>query len=212
MKFSKDYKTFSDWLKDHPKKSAYNKRIINAHKKYPKASLSQLRGHPNKSKAAGGKGKVKPVSKLKRKQIPDYQKKQKKFKKMHKKLHKKVAEKIKNAKQKNFPYYVFGLYDSLEVFDEKYTQDDEEPPEDTATYYDKPFYSKGIKSKDDFIDFITEEPLLAVYWIYKNNGREITFKTLAKHYGFTMRQVQAYQDQLIIDQLDEEDRTWRDFH
>lgn len=55
--FSKDYRTFQDWLKAHPENTSYNRRIIGEHKKHPKANLSQLRGHPGK--------KRKPVSKLK---------------------------------------------------------------------------------------------------------------------------------------------------
>ena len=55
--FSKDYRTFQDWLKAHPENTSYNRRIIGEHKKHPRANLSQLRGHPGK--------KRKPVSKLK---------------------------------------------------------------------------------------------------------------------------------------------------
>ena len=63
--FSKDFKTYSEWKKAHPEDTQYNKRIVNEHKKYPKASLSQLRGHP--------KGKQKPVSKLKTKKAKKMQ-------------------------------------------------------------------------------------------------------------------------------------------
>ena len=57
MQFSKDYRTFEDWLKAHPEQTAYNLRIIRSHSKYPNASLSQLRGHTSNGK--------KPVSRLK---------------------------------------------------------------------------------------------------------------------------------------------------
>ena len=57
MPFSKDFPTFQDWLKAHPENTPYNRRIVSEHKKYPRATLSQLRGHPGK--------KRKPVSKLK---------------------------------------------------------------------------------------------------------------------------------------------------
>ena len=55
--FSPDYRTYKEWLRDHPGRNTYEKRIIREHANYPKATLSQLRGHP-------GKGK-KPISKLK---------------------------------------------------------------------------------------------------------------------------------------------------
>lgn len=55
--FSKNYKTFSSWRAAHPGNSPYIQRILNAHSRYPNASLSQLRGHP----AAGRKS----VSELK---------------------------------------------------------------------------------------------------------------------------------------------------
>ena len=54
--FSKDFPTFQSWKTAHPENTPYNRRIINEHRKYPKANLTQLRGHP---------GKRKPVSKLK---------------------------------------------------------------------------------------------------------------------------------------------------
>ena len=57
MQFSKDYRTFEDWLKAHPEQTAYNQRIIRGHSVFPKATLSQLRGHAPKGK--------KPVSRLK---------------------------------------------------------------------------------------------------------------------------------------------------
>ena len=57
MPFSKDFPTFQDWLKAHPEKTPYNRRIVNEHRQHPKANLSQLRGHPGK--------KRKPVSELK---------------------------------------------------------------------------------------------------------------------------------------------------
>lgn len=57
MKFSSKYETFEEWLKNFKGSSSYKQRIIKAHEKYPKASLSQLRGHARK--------KSKPVSKLK---------------------------------------------------------------------------------------------------------------------------------------------------
>ena len=61
MMFSKNFKTFKDWLNNFSGSESYKNRIIREHKKYPKATLSQLRGHPTK--------KQKPVSK-KRKRSP----------------------------------------------------------------------------------------------------------------------------------------------
>ncbi|MCA9460147.1 MAG: hypothetical protein KC550_06375 [Nanoarchaeota archaeon] len=43
MIFSKKYKLYSQWLKAEARNTEYGKRIINAHKRYPFASLSQLR-------------------------------------------------------------------------------------------------------------------------------------------------------------------------
>ncbi len=63
MQFSKDYRTFEDWLKAHPEQTAYNLRIIRSHSKYPNASLSQLRGHASKGKKFVSRLKPKPVYK-----------------------------------------------------------------------------------------------------------------------------------------------------
>ena len=58
MMFSKDYKTYQDWLSNFQGSKAYRQRIINAHKRFPRANLTQLRGHPSKTR--------KPVSQLKK--------------------------------------------------------------------------------------------------------------------------------------------------
>lgn len=199
MRFSKDYRTFKDWKKEHSESTAYNRRISNAHKKYPNASLSQLRGHPQNIKATGKKGKVKTVTQLKKKKPSKMQLREKQANKKHKKLRRKVQEKIKTAKQKNFPYYVFGLFAGQEEFDEMYIHDDEEPPEysDRDLYYGHAFYSKGIKSKEDLLDFLQDEPFLLVYWIYKNNGRQIKLSTLLKHYNMTVKQAVKIQSDYL---------------
>ncbi len=64
MNFSPKYKTFREWLQNFKGTESYKKRIINLHKRYPDASLAQLRGHPGK--------RQKPISKLrpKRKRSP----------------------------------------------------------------------------------------------------------------------------------------------
>ena len=56
-KFSPKYSTYQDWKKANPGNSEYVSRIKRLHSLHPKASLSQLRGHPSK--------KRKPLSKLK---------------------------------------------------------------------------------------------------------------------------------------------------
>ena len=61
MTFSPERKTFQDWLSGFKGSESYRNRIIRLHSKYPKASLSQLRGHP--------KGKEKIVSVLKPKPV-----------------------------------------------------------------------------------------------------------------------------------------------
>jgi hypothetical protein len=55
-KFSPKYSTFQEWKQANPGKSEYTERIKREHARYPKASLSQLRGHPVKGR--------KPLSKL----------------------------------------------------------------------------------------------------------------------------------------------------
>ena len=66
-RFSPKFRTFTEWKEAHPNINDYTKRIIREHKSYPRANLSQLRGHH---------GKRKPLSKLKPK------KERKKSKKM----------------------------------------------------------------------------------------------------------------------------------
>ncbi|MGP6220503.1 hypothetical protein [Caldiplasma sukawensis] len=61
MKFSPKYRSFEEWLWNFKGSESYRNRIIRLHEKYPKASLSQLRGHP--------KGKEKTVSELKPKPV-----------------------------------------------------------------------------------------------------------------------------------------------
>ena len=55
--FSPKYSTYQDWKKANPGNGEYENRIKRLHSLHPKASLSQLRGHPSK--------KRKPLSKLK---------------------------------------------------------------------------------------------------------------------------------------------------
>ena len=46
MSFSPRYSTYEDWLERFIGSESYKRRIIRLHSLYPKASLSQLRGHP----------------------------------------------------------------------------------------------------------------------------------------------------------------------
>lgn len=63
MNFSRNYKTFEDWLNNFRGSDAYRNRIIREHGKFPKASLSQLRGHASKGKRSISELKPQPVFK-----------------------------------------------------------------------------------------------------------------------------------------------------
>lgn len=43
--FSVKHRTFEEWLAANPKSTTYRQRIVELHRKHPKATLSQLRGH-----------------------------------------------------------------------------------------------------------------------------------------------------------------------
>jgi hypothetical protein len=43
LRFSKDHRTYGEWLKAHPKDSKYAKEIIRKHQYFPDKSLNQLR-------------------------------------------------------------------------------------------------------------------------------------------------------------------------
>ena len=58
-KFSPKYSTFQDWKQANPGKSEYTERIRKLHSLHPKASLSQLRGHPVKGRKSLSKLKPK---------------------------------------------------------------------------------------------------------------------------------------------------------
>ena len=61
MTFSPEYKNFEEWLSNFKGTDSYKNRVIRLHSKYPRASLSQLRGHP--------KAKERIVSVIKPEQI-----------------------------------------------------------------------------------------------------------------------------------------------
>lgn len=63
MKFSKNYKTYNEWLVDQTNNSNYKARIARLHSLYPRANLSQLRGHAKSTKKQLRKAKPIPVSK-----------------------------------------------------------------------------------------------------------------------------------------------------
>ena len=42
-RFSKDYRTYGEWLKAQPRDTKYAKEIIRKHKFFPDKSLNQLR-------------------------------------------------------------------------------------------------------------------------------------------------------------------------
>jgi hypothetical protein len=48
MRFSNKYSTFQDWLKHFEGSKTYKNRIVKLHALHPRATLSQLRGHPSK--------------------------------------------------------------------------------------------------------------------------------------------------------------------
>jgi len=52
MRFSNKFANFNEWLNNFKGSESYKNRIIRLHSKYPKASLSQLRGHPEKKENA----------------------------------------------------------------------------------------------------------------------------------------------------------------
>lgn len=62
-RFSKSFKTFSDW-KTRSKDTPYKRRIERLHVLHPKVSLSQLRSHPKGRERSLSKMKPKPLSKL----------------------------------------------------------------------------------------------------------------------------------------------------
>jgi len=63
MIFSDKYHTFQDWLSSFKGSQSYKDRIIRLHSKYPDASLSQLRGHPEGEEKLVSVLKPKPVFK-----------------------------------------------------------------------------------------------------------------------------------------------------
>ncbi len=63
MEFSPDYRAFDDWLNNFKGSESYRNRILRLHSKYPKASLSQLRGHPKRREQTVSKLKEEPFCK-----------------------------------------------------------------------------------------------------------------------------------------------------
>jgi hypothetical protein len=64
MIFSDRYSTYEEWISNFKGSESYKNRIIRLHSKYPKASLSQLRGHPKaKEKIVVSQIKPEPIYK-----------------------------------------------------------------------------------------------------------------------------------------------------
>ena len=105
-KFSPKYSTYQDWKKANPGKSEYTERIKREHARYPKASLSQLRGHPVKGR--------KLISKLKPK------KERKKPKKMQIVISGNLVtdDRSESAKNVYIEYYIKSSRDKEKIADE----------------------------------------------------------------------------------------------
>ncbi len=61
--FSPDYRTCQDWLSSFKGSDSYRNRITRLHAKYPKASLSQLRGHPKSKEREISTARPEPIYK-----------------------------------------------------------------------------------------------------------------------------------------------------
>ena len=105
-KFSPKYSTYQDWKKANPGNSEYVSRIKRLHSLHPKASLSQLRGHPSK--------KRKPLSKLKPK------KERKKPKKMQIVISGNLVtdDRSESAKNVYIEYYIKSSRDKEKIADD----------------------------------------------------------------------------------------------
>lgn len=62
-KFSRVYKTFSEWSIDQITDTGYKHRIVRLHSLYPNATLSQLRGHALKAEKMLSKKQAQEISK-----------------------------------------------------------------------------------------------------------------------------------------------------
>lgn len=71
-KFSKSYKTYPDWL-SKAQETPYKRRIGRLHGLYPKATLTQLRGHPRGHERGLLSIKPKPLFKLSQRQLSSRQ-------------------------------------------------------------------------------------------------------------------------------------------
>jgi hypothetical protein len=157
-KFSPKYSTYQEWKQANPGKSEYTERIRREHARYPKASLSQLRGHPSK--------KRKPLSKLKPK------KERKKPKKMQIVVSGNIVtdDRSHTAKNVYVEFYIKSTRDKEKIAEDIFdflkkkglkifpTQDEESTV--IVNFRDKLFGNKGKvisqkKAKQSIYDYIS---------------------------------------------------------
>jgi hypothetical protein len=157
-KFSPKYSTYQEWKQANPGKSEYTERIRREHARYPKASLSQLRGHPSK--------KRKPLSKLKPK------KERKKPKKMQIVVSGNIVtdDRSHTAKNVYVEFYIKSTKDKEKIAEDIFdflkkkglkifpTQDEESTV--IVNFRDKLFGNKGKvigqkKAKQSIYDYIS---------------------------------------------------------
>lgn len=86
-----------------------------------------------------------------------------------------MQKSVKEFKEKNFPYYVYGLYNTKKAKDADYPLER------------KQYYHKGIKSLEDFIDFFRAKRLLKSYQIYNNNGDRVSLEKLGNKWNLNIR-------------------------
>ena len=86
-----------------------------------------------------------------------------------------MQDSVKQFKEKNFPYYIYGLYDYKKAKDAEYPLQRNQ------------YYHKGIKSLEDFIDFYKVKPILKSYRIYNSNGDRISLEKLGSNWNLNIR-------------------------
>ena len=157
-KFSPKYFTYQEWKQANPGKSEYTERISKLHSLHPKASLSQLRGHPVKGR--------KLLSKLKPKKEP------KKPKKMQIVVSGNIVtdDRSHTAKNVYFEFYIRSsrseekiaedIFDFLKKKGLKIFPTQEEESTVIVNFRDKLFGNKGKvisqkKAKQSIYDYIS---------------------------------------------------------
>ena len=156
MSFSRKYKTFEEWLSRFKGTSAYKTRIIHAHKNYPRASLSQLRGHPGK----------------KRKKLTNLISRHKPKKREH--IYRDIRKIIMQYERPMFKIYVLGRYKEGVIDTEKYQPENEPIPA---------FFYLGIKSKSDYQEFISKKSMMKSYRFYDITGKRVLNSELMNYFA-----------------------------